>query len=113
MKNAFFLKEINKISELLLGNGKDRLTVRNLMFELSFGSDKINALTHGKDSKLMSYYAYFSFLFSNRHIKIEHIKVLEMAEEAIKNGEELMLVLVDKHTKKVVGEPEIILKQED
>lgn len=113
MKDTFLLKEMHKIGEMLLGKGKDRPTVRNIICELAFGSDKVNALMHGKDSKLMNYYFYFSFLFSYRHIKPEYIIALQMIEEAITKEEDLMLALVAKHTKRVIGEPEIILKHED
>lgn len=56
MKDAFLLKEMRKIGEMLLGKGKDRPTVRNIIFESA---------------------------------------------------------LVDKHTKRIIGEPEIVLKHED
>ncbi|MCS3198553.1 hypothetical protein [Bacteroides thetaiotaomicron] len=69
-------------------------------------------MTHGKDCKLMSYSEFFSFLFDCRNMKIETSLALDMVEEAIKNKEEIAIVRLDKRTHQVVGELEIIMKQE-
>lgn len=106
------LERVRRIEKILQGEGEDHITVRDIIEELECGSGKANAMTHGKDCKLMSYSELFSFLFGCRNMKVDVFQVLEIVEEAIKNKEDVAMTRLDKRTHKMVGELEIIMKQE-
>ena len=106
------LERVRRIEKIWQGKGKGHITFRAIREELSCGSGKANAMTHGKDCKLMSYSEFFSFLFDCRNMKMETSLALEIVEEAIKNKEEIAIVRLDKRTHQMVGELEIIMKQE-
>lgn len=105
-------KELEKICVFLQSSGYKYIPVRDIEFQLSFGSGKVDALRHGRNGTVKSYYDFYSFLFSNQFISIMPEKALEILKIALVNGEDLAICRVDKSTHKIINDFEIIVKHE-
>ena len=79
---------------------EERITDRNVAFEMHCGLNLVNAMVHGRDKKVGSYALFPALLFENRQI------------EAIRNDYNICLMKVNRHTNEVVGEGEMVLIHE-
>ena len=90
----------------------ERITDRNVAFEMHCGLHLVNAMVHGRD-KIVGSYAHFpALLFENRQIKVRQEAVINIIEEAIRNDYNICLMKVNRHTNEVVGEGEMVLIHE-
>ena len=87
---------------------EERITDRNVAFEMHCGLNLVNAMVHGRDKKVGSYALFPALLFENRQIKVRQEAVINIIEEAIRNDYNICLMKVNRHTNEVVGEGEMI-----
>ena len=88
---------------------EERITDRNVAFEMHCGLNLVNAMVHGRDKKVGSYALFPALLFENRQIKVRQEAVINIIEEAIRNDYNICLMKVNRHTNEVVGEGEMVL----
>ena len=91
---------------------EERITDRNVAFEMHCGLNLVNAMVHGRDKKVGSYALFPALLFENRQIKVRQEAVINIIEEAIRNDYNICLMKVNRHTNEVVGEGEMVLIHE-
>lgn len=91
---------------------EERITDRNVAFEMHCGLNLVNAMVHGRDKKVGSYALFPALLFENRQIKVRQDAVINIIEEAIRNDYNICLMKVNRHTNEVVGEGEMVLIHE-
>lgn len=101
---------VKEICDTLSSEGNMHITFRDIEFELSYGSDKVNALKHGKNQKIESYYHFFEFLFHNRGIEMNVFNLLDCLREILENDEDIVIARMDRHTHRVVSDWKFIVK---
>ncbi len=94
------------------GRKRERITDRNVAFEMHCGLNLVNAMVHGRDKKGRKLCAFPALLFENRQIKVRQEAVINIIEEAIRNDYNICLMKVNRHTNEVVGEGEMVLIHE-
>ena len=112
MKKKEQNEQLRSISKILQCEGTYHITCRNIRTDLMIGAGKTSDFTHGIDRSVGEYGSYYSYLSHYNGIEFSPKKIIEMLEEAVTKGENIVIALTDKHGKLVDGKWETVLKHE-
>ena len=105
-------EQLRSIGKILQCDGIYHITCRNIKTDMMIGANKTSDFTHGIDRSVGDYTVYYSYLLDCNGMGFSPEKIIELLEEAVKKGENIVIALTDKHGNLVDGKWETVLKHE-